>query len=83
MRLLIFIGMVIIFISAFFMFFIFDTAVKNSMQCLTGIGTGACESGGSMFDLVLALCIIGFFVLIDIGVVYIVMSSITSESSVG
>lgn len=77
MKVLILIGMLIIFISAFFSFFIFDTVVRGGIKCLySGEGCGE----GTAAPIVLGLAMVAFFIVIDILVVYIITKSIAAGS---
>jgi hypothetical protein len=81
MKILIFIGMVIIFISAFFILFIFDTIVSEQLRCLSGLESGSCNVQESAKALILGITLIVMFLIIDGGVIYIIMKSINSSGS--
>jgi uncharacterized membrane protein len=81
MKILIVIGMVIIFISAFFIMFIFDTVVKNQIRCMSGLEEGRCDLKSSASSLVLGMALIAMFLIVDSGVLYLIIKSITSSGS--
>jgi hypothetical protein len=78
MKILISIGMIIFFISAFFMFFIFDTSIRSQITCFTNPDAkcGAREIG--IFTT--GLLMIGLFLIVDIIAAYIILSTGMSES---
>lgn len=76
MRILIFIGMVIIFISAFFIFFIFDVVVKDQIQCFSHT-ENSCNTQEAGKLLLIGLSFIGMFIIIDAVVVYLVVKNLT------
>jgi hypothetical protein len=79
MKVLILIGMLIIFISAFFSFFIFDTLIRDNINCGLQGGEG-CDGSGTGLPLMFGLMMIVFFIIIDILVVYVILKSIASGS---
>jgi hypothetical protein len=81
MKILIFIGMVIIFISAFFILFIFDTVVKKQVKCVSGLEEGGCDMKATTSSLVIGIALIAMFLIIDSGVLYMIIKSITSSGS--
>jgi hypothetical protein len=81
MKILIIIGMVIIFISAFFILFIFDTTVKKQIQCMSGLEQGGCDMKAASSSLVIGIALIAMFLIVDSGVLYIIIKSITSSGS--
>lgn len=70
MKVLIAVGMVIIFISVFFMLFIFDSLVKQGGACVFGFGECATNNPG--FSLVFGIILIAFFVVVDAVAIYLV-----------
>ena len=78
MKILLSIGMIIVFISAFFIFFIFDTSIRSQITCFTNpeVKCGARETGA----FVMGLLMIGLFVIVDIITAYIILSTAVSES---
>ena len=78
MRLLIFIGMMIVFISVFFSIFIFESMVKPETMC---IGSGEAEGCGDGMGapMIMGLTLIVFFVVIDIMVMIIIYKSLSAE----
>jgi len=81
MKVLIAVSMVIIFISAFFTFFIFDTVIKTEIECISGIENQVCDEQNFSLSFIFGLFMIGVFVLIDIIVVYIVAKIVTSKEA--
>ncbi len=81
MRILIIIGMVIIFISAFFILFIFDSVVKEQIKCMAGFETYSCDVMAASKSLVIGLALIAMFLIIDGGVMYMIIKSITESGS--
>jgi len=81
MRILIIIGMVIIFISAFFIIFIFDSVVKDQVRCMAGFETYSCDVREASKTLVIGLAFIAMFLIIDGGVLYMIIKSITESGS--
>lgn len=76
MRLLITIGMVIIFISAFFIMFTVDSIVKGDMKCVTGNdGKTVCTIENVGFGFIIKTLVIGFFILVDIFTVYLILTN--------
>jgi hypothetical protein len=81
MKILIVIGMVIIFISVFFILFIFDTVIKKQITCMQvmeGAGCNVKEMGQS---LVIGIALIAMFLIVDSGVLYMIIRSITSSGA--
>ena len=76
MRLLIFIAMVIIFISAFFMFFIFDATIKNQISCFSHTENN-CNTQEAGKLILIGLSFIGMFIIIDVVVIYLVIKNLT------
>ncbi|RLJ10114.1 MAG: hypothetical protein DRP15_01100 [Candidatus Aenigmatarchaeota archaeon] len=77
MKILITTGMVIIFISAFFMFFIFDVAIKNQIGCILQESPSCGESG---VLLVFGLSFIVLFLAVDFITVYLIVKTVTSTN---
>ena len=76
MKLLIAIGMLIVFISAFFMLLIFDVMIKGGMSCLYEEGLTGCESGEMGFNFIVGLMLIAVFAIIDIAAMYLIFNSL-------
>lgn len=77
MKILIVIGMIIVFISAFFILFIFETSVRNNVLCFTDSDvTCGAEVVGTMIT---GLLMIGMFILVDAITVYIIVNTAMSE----
>ena len=79
MRILIVIGMVIIFISVFFILFIFDSIVREQVKCMAGFEEQACDLREAGKNLVLGLALISMFLIVDGGVLYMIIKSITES----
>jgi hypothetical protein len=76
MRLLISIGMVIIFVSAFFIIFTVDSIIKNDLNCLAGEGgKTVCNLENIGFSFIIKTVVIGFFILVDIVAVYLIVTN--------
>jgi hypothetical protein len=76
MRLLISIGMVIIFISAFFIIFTVDSIIRNDLNCLAGEeGKIVCNLENVGFTFIVKTVVIGFFILLDIVAVYLIVTN--------
>ena len=80
MKILIVISMVVIFISAFFMFFIYHTVLKEHIVCILS-AMKECSIKSTSSDLFLAVTMIGFFLVIDTVVIYILLKTLSSEHS--
>jgi uncharacterized membrane protein len=81
MRILIIIGMVIIFISAFFILFIFYSIVKDQVRCMAGFEANSCNLQESGKSLIIGVVLIAMFLIIDGGVLYMIIKSITESGS--
>ena len=81
MKIIITIGMVIIFISAFFMLFIFDTVIKDHVKCMVGMEDGMCSLRDTGTSLAIGLSLITIFLIIDGAVLYIIFKTVTSSGS--
>ncbi len=81
MKILIFIGMVIIFISAFFIIYIFESVVVKDIECMAGLELGACDLRDTTTSFVAAMALIAMFLIVDSAVMYLIMKSITSSGS--
>jgi len=75
MKVLIVIALVIVFISSFFIFFIFDRLIRNYSECLSG----TCPVGQSSMLFIFGLTAIGVFILISSGAVYIVVTTLKTS----
>ena len=80
MKIVIAIGMVVIFISAFFMFFIFDTVIKDQIACISSLDSTLCDMKQTSSFLMIGIALITLFLLIDGVVLYIVIKSITAST---
>jgi len=81
MKILIILGMVIIFISAFFILFIFDSVVKDQVKCMTGFETNSCDVREASKTLLVGITLMAMFLIIDGGVLYMIIKSITESGS--
>ena len=81
MRLLIVITVVIIFVSALFILFIYDTVLKDQVDCLAGVKDD-CDFAEMSTAFLVGVFMISVFILVDILVIYIVIKSITSKGAV-
>jgi len=79
MRILIAIGMLIIFISVFFILFIFDTVVKEQVKCMAGFESQSCDLKEASKSLLIGLALITMFLIVDGGVLYMIIKSITES----
>ncbi len=76
MKLLIVIGMIIIFVSAFFILFTIDSMIKSDLKCVPGdAGKMICSIDDMGFAFILKTVMVGFFILIDIIVVYLIATN--------
>jgi len=81
MKIVIIIGMVIIFISSFFMLLIFDRVIKDQIRCMAGLEAASCDYSQTGKSLVMGIALIAMFLIIDSGVLYIIIKSITESGS--
>jgi hypothetical protein len=81
MKILILIGMIVIFISAFFIFFIFDTLIRPQVACFINSQQPACSSSAGPGALMIGLLMVIFFVVIDIVTVYIILTTMSESES--
>ncbi len=76
MRLLIAIGMVIIFISAFFILLTVDSIIKSDLKCVPGEeGKIVCSLDEMGFTFIIKTIMIALFILIDIVAVYFIVTN--------
>jgi len=69
-------GMIVIFISAFFVMFTIDSIIKSDMNCVRGAeGKMVCNLEGMGVAFILKVTVIGFFILISIVAVYFVVTN--------
>jgi len=76
MKILISVGMVIVFISVFFVLFILSIITERYIECSA---EGICSLKPPDFLLVICLIFIGLFVLIDALTLYLILNSIKTE----
>ncbi|MEM7815666.1 MAG: hypothetical protein QXN71_00935 [Candidatus Aenigmatarchaeota archaeon] len=79
MKVIIAIGMVIIFISTFFMLFIFDTVIRRHISCISSIESGDCNLRETGTSLIIGIAFIAMFLIIDSAVLYLIIKTITSS----
>jgi hypothetical protein len=78
MHAVIFIGLVIIFISSFFMLFIFSTLANLNVRCLgdpSNPSITECDFGQYGTEITLSVLMAGFFVLLDFGALYLMLNA--------
>jgi hypothetical protein len=78
MRIVVIIGLVIIFISAFFILFIFGMLAQLNVKCLGDPSEPAvtrCDFGQYGTEIVVSILLAGFFVVLDFGAMYLMMQA--------
>jgi hypothetical protein len=76
MKILIAIGMLIIFISAFFILLTADSIFREAFECTEEAGQSICTFRGLGPTRALGVFIIAFFVMIDILTVYLIVTNL-------
>jgi hypothetical protein len=76
MKILIAIGMLIVFISVFFIFLTGDAMFRSTLDCTQEDGRSLCTFKGFTGPALFGLFIIGFFILIDVLAVYLIVTNI-------
>ena len=74
MKVLVFLGMLAIFISCFFIFFTFDSMMKSRSMCVIGEKM-VCDSMEFNSSMVFAILVIGVFLTVDVLVVYLLFKT--------
>lgn len=74
MKLVIFLGALIIFISCFFMFFTFDTMLRSKFVCNFDERV-SCNITELNFTIIFGIMVVGGFLFIDTMVVYIMLKT--------
>lgn len=74
MKLVIFMGMLIIFISCFFIFFTFDSMIKSQLVC-DYKETYRCNVSEVNTSIIFGILIVGMFLFVDTLVVYIMIKT--------
>ncbi|MCD6591222.1 MAG: hypothetical protein J7K72_04600 [Candidatus Aenigmarchaeota archaeon] len=74
MKLVLLIGMLVIFISCFFIFFTFDSMIRTKLVCTIG-STYECNVKELNMTIIIGILIVGMFLFIDTLVVYIMIKS--------
>ena len=81
MKIIIFTGMLIIFISVFFMLSIFDILIKANVECIRGMESIKCNIKEFGFSFMLGLSLIGMFILVDVAVIYLILKVVSASGS--
>jgi hypothetical protein len=76
MRILIAVGMIIIFVSAFFIFLAGDAMFRNAFDCTSEAGREICVFKGLTGPPAFGVFIVAFFIMIDILTVYLMVSNL-------
>lgn len=76
MKILIAIGMVIVFISVFFIFLTGDVIFNQIMGCSVEDGQLVCTFLGFTGPAIFGMVIIGFFLIIDIFTAYLIVTNV-------
>ncbi|MCK5023138.1 MAG: hypothetical protein KAS04_03120 [Candidatus Aenigmarchaeota archaeon] len=74
MKLIIFLSMLIIFISCIFIFFTFDSMIKTKLACDYGV-TFSCNMPKLDFTIIFGILIIGILLSIDAIVMYVMIKT--------
>ena len=80
MKVLIFTGMVIVFISVFFILFIFDVLVRAQIPCVIKPFSDICTMNKNGMALVVGLTIIALFFLVDIVTVWLIFKALFEKT---
>lgn len=76
MKIVIFLGALIIFISCFFIFFTFDSMIRSQLMCSFGEGERIrCNLSEFNMTVVIGILIVGMFLFVDTLVVYIMIKT--------
>ncbi len=81
MRPVLIIGMIIIFISTLFIMLIFNTLVKANISCLGNPQNPkivTCNMKRYNIDIIFGLMLIGFFIVLDVGALYLIFTGSTT-----
>lgn len=81
MKLVIFLGLLTIFISCFFMFFTFNTLLQVNISCEYGTGSYIfrCDVDELNFSIIFGIVIVGLFLFVDSLVIYIMIKTWVPE----
>jgi hypothetical protein len=74
MKLVIFLGVLVIFISCFFIFFTFDALMDSKIVCSYG-DKFSCNFGQFNMTVIVGIVIIGLFLFVDTLIVYIMLKT--------
>jgi len=75
MKLIVGLGMLVIFISCFFMFFTFDSMIRTKMECSYEGGSVSCNVTEMNMTIIFGILIVGIFLFIDTIVVYLMVKT--------
>ena len=78
MKIIVLLGLVIVFISSLFILLIFNFLIKSQVSCVKNLEKMKCDVKSMSMEFVIGLVIIGFFVLVDFGTIYIMTTSWTA-----
>jgi hypothetical protein len=74
MKLVVFLSMVVIFISCFFIFFTFDSMVRSQLACEFGKAL-TCSVTELNFTIIFGIMIVGMLLFVDALVIYIMIKT--------
>ena len=74
MKVIVFLGMLVVFISCFFIFFTFDSMIKTKLIC-DYKEKFVCNVGELNTTIIFGIVIVGIFLFVDTLVVYVMMKS--------
>ena len=77
MKLIIFLGLLTVFISCFFIFFTFHTLLGVKMSCDYGIGSNVltCNVEELNFSIIFGILVVGIFLFVDTLIVYLMIKT--------
>jgi uncharacterized membrane protein len=77
MRLVIFLGLLTVFISCFFIFFTFHTLLQTKMVCEYGVGSTVlrCNVEELNVSIIFGILVVGIFLFVDTLVVYLMIKT--------
>jgi hypothetical protein len=81
MRILIFIGLLIVFISAFFSIMIFEVFMRSGLRCMADPEGAGCQNGSAGPQLAMGSVMIALFLLVDVATVYIILKAVSAGDS--
>ena len=77
MKIIITIGMLIVFISVFFILLTGEAMFRSTLECVEEYGRTTCTFKGFTVPAAFGLIIIGFFILIDVLVIYLIVTNVS------